>query len=39
MIIFENVSVTFDGESTPILSDINLELAEGEMVLVLGPRT
>ena len=36
MIIFENVSVTFDGESTPILSDINLELAEGEMVLVVG---
>ena len=36
MIIFENVSVTYDGESVPILRDINLELVEGEMVLVVG---
>ena len=36
MIRFENVSVTYDGETTPILRNIDLELFEGEMVLVVG---
>lgn len=36
MIRFENVSVTYDGAITPILRDIDLELVEGEMVLVVG---
>ena len=36
MIRFENVSVTYEGAITPILRDIDLELVEGEMVLVVG---
>lgn len=36
MIRFEHVSVTYDGAVNPVLRDVNLELLEGEMVLVVG---
>lgn len=33
---FENVSFTFPGSSTPVLSDVNLEIRPGEVVAVVG---
>lgn len=37
MIHFENVSVTYDGAPRPTLSGIELTVAEGELVLLVGP--
>ncbi|MFE7409219.1 ABC transporter ATP-binding protein [Streptomyces laurentii] len=37
MICFENVSVTYDGEASPTLKDIDLTVPEGELVLLVGP--
>ncbi len=37
MIRFENVSVTYDGAARPALRDVDLEVPEGELVLVVGP--
>ncbi|WP_370412439.1 ABC transporter ATP-binding protein [Streptomyces fradiae] len=37
MIRFENVSVTYDGESAPTLKDVDLTVPEGELVLLVGP--
>ncbi|MEV6328684.1 ATP-binding cassette domain-containing protein [Streptomyces sp. NPDC051909] len=37
MIRFENVSVTYDGESAPTLKDLDLTVPEGELVLLVGP--
>jgi energy-coupling factor transport system ATP-binding protein len=36
MIRFDKVSVTYEGATHPMLRDIDLELFEGEMVLVVG---
>ena len=36
MIRFENVSITYPGQSRPVLKDVNLEIPEGELVLVVG---
>ena len=36
MIRFAHVTVTYPGASRPTLSDVNLELLEGELVLVVG---
>ena len=36
MIRFEHVSVTYDGAAEPILADVDLHIAEGELVLVVG---
>lgn len=36
MIRFENVSITYPGHTRPVLSDVNLEIPEGELVLVVG---
>ena len=36
MIRFEHVTITYDGASDPVLRDVNLHLAEGELVLVVG---
>ncbi|KRF11406.1 cobalt ABC transporter ATP-binding protein [Nocardioides sp. Soil797] len=36
MIRFEHVSVTYSGASAPTLSDVELHVPEGEMVLVMG---
>ncbi len=37
MITFDHVSVRYDGTTTPALHDVNLEIPEGELVLVVGP--
>ncbi len=37
MIRFENVSVTYTGASSPVLSGVDLVVGEGEMCLVVGP--
>ncbi|CAL9424299.1 MULTISPECIES: ABC transporter ATP-binding protein [unclassified Streptomyces] len=37
MIRFENVSVTYDGAAKPSVRDVDLEVPEGELVLVVGP--
>ena len=37
MITFDHVSVQFAGSATPALDNINLEVPEGELVLVVGP--
>ncbi|MQL66085.1 ATP-binding cassette domain-containing protein [Streptomyces vinaceus] len=37
MIRFENVSVTYDGAARPAVRDVDLEVPEGELVLVVGP--
>jgi energy-coupling factor transport system ATP-binding protein len=36
VIRFEDVSVTYDGASAPVLSHVDLHIAEGELVLVVG---
>ena len=37
MIRFEDVSVTYDGAATPTVRDIELDVPEGELVLLVGP--
>jgi energy-coupling factor transport system ATP-binding protein len=37
MIRFDNVSVTYSGASSPVLSGVDLVIGEGEMCLVVGP--
>ncbi|MFI1936496.1 ATP-binding cassette domain-containing protein [Streptomyces purpureus] len=37
MIRFENVSVTYTGASAPTLAAVDLEVPEGELVLLVGP--
>jgi energy-coupling factor transporter ATP-binding protein EcfA2 len=37
MIRFEQVSVTYDGQDHPALRSVNLQVAEGELCLVVGP--
>ncbi|KIF74257.1 cobalt ABC transporter ATP-binding protein [Streptomyces sp. 150FB] len=37
MIRFEQVSVTYDGAPAPAISDIELTVPEGELVLLIGP--
>lgn len=36
MIAFEHVSVLYDGAGEPVIADVNLRIAEGELVLVVG---
>ena len=36
MIRFEDVSITYDGASAPVLSHVDLHVPEGELVLVVG---
>ena len=36
MIRFEAVTITYPGESSPVLADIDLTIPEGELVLVVG---
>ncbi|MDO8731824.1 MAG: ATP-binding cassette domain-containing protein [Actinomycetota bacterium] len=36
MIRFDHVTVTYPGQARPVLQDVNLELLEGELVLVVG---
>ncbi|MFB7620403.1 ABC transporter ATP-binding protein [Kitasatospora sp. NPDC056181] len=36
MIRFDQVSVVYDGESTPVLRDVDLHIPEGELCLVVG---
>ncbi len=36
MISFEHVSITYPGTTTPVLVDVNLQIPEGELVLVVG---
>ncbi|MFD5884343.1 ABC transporter ATP-binding protein, partial [Streptomyces yangpuensis] len=37
MIRFDEVSVTYDGAGAPSLRDVDLEVAEGELTLLVGP--
>ncbi|MEU6812183.1 ATP-binding cassette domain-containing protein [Streptomyces sp. NPDC046831] len=37
MIRFEDVSVTYDGAAGPTVRDVDLEVPEGELVLLVGP--
>ena len=37
MIKFSNVSLVYPNSTTTVLEDLNLEIAEGELVLVIGP--
>ncbi|GHE37587.1 MULTISPECIES: ABC transporter ATP-binding protein [Streptomyces] len=37
MIRFENVSVTYDGAAEPAVRGVDLEVPEGELVLLVGP--
>ncbi|WP_043495111.1 ABC transporter ATP-binding protein, partial [Streptomyces viridosporus] len=37
MIRFENVSVTYDGLAQPSVRGLDLEVPEGELVLLVGP--
>lgn len=36
MIRFDHVTISYPGAATPVLDDVNLELLEGELVLVVG---
>ena len=36
MIEFDGVTITFSGESTPVLRDVTLAIPEGELCLVVG---
>lgn len=36
MIVFDHVSLTYPGATTPVLSNIDLRIPEGELVLVVG---
>ncbi len=35
-IVFENVSFTFPGNNTQVLSDVNLEIQHGEVIAIVG---
>ncbi|WP_394346750.1 ATP-binding cassette domain-containing protein [Streptomyces dangxiongensis] len=37
MIRFEDVSVTYDGAAGPIVTGVDFEVPEGELVLLAGP--
>jgi energy-coupling factor transport system ATP-binding protein len=37
MIRFERVSLTYSGAAEPVLREVNLDIAEGELCLVVGP--
>jgi energy-coupling factor transport system ATP-binding protein len=37
MIKFSNVSLIYPNSTTTVLENLNLQIAEGEMVLVIGP--
>ena len=37
MIKFSNVSLIYPNSTTTVLENLNLEISEGEMVLVIGP--
>lgn len=37
MIKFSNVSLIYPNSTTTVIEDLNLEIAEGELVLVIGP--
>jgi energy-coupling factor transport system ATP-binding protein len=37
MILFEHVTVTYPDSTHPVLRDVNLHIAEGELALVVGP--
>ncbi|WP_328871021.1 ATP-binding cassette domain-containing protein [Streptomyces sp. NBC_00287] len=37
MIRFENVSVTYDGQTEPTVQNVDFEVPEGELVLLVGP--
>ncbi|WP_419994570.1 ABC transporter ATP-binding protein [Streptomyces boninensis] len=37
MIRFDQVSVTYDGATTPAIADVTLDVPEGELVLLVGP--
>jgi energy-coupling factor transport system ATP-binding protein len=36
MIRFEQVTITYPGQSQPVLADVDLQIPEGELVLVVG---
>jgi energy-coupling factor transport system ATP-binding protein len=36
MIVFEDVSITYPGQDRPVLGHVNLQIPEGELVLVVG---
>lgn len=36
MIVFEHVTITYPGSDQPVLRDVNLDVAEGELALVVG---
>ncbi len=36
MIVFDHVTITYPGQSTPVLADVSLRIPEGELVLVVG---
>ncbi len=36
MIVFDHVTITYDGATEPTLRDVNLTIPEGELVLVVG---
>ena len=37
MIKFSNVSLIYPNSTTTVIEDLTLEIAEGELVLVIGP--
>jgi energy-coupling factor transport system ATP-binding protein len=36
MIVFDRVSITYDGVAEPVLRNVNLQIPEGELCLVIG---
>jgi energy-coupling factor transporter ATP-binding protein EcfA2 len=36
MIVFDDVSITYPGQDRPVLGHVNLQIPEGELVLVVG---
>lgn len=36
MIVFDDVSITYPGQDSPVLRNVNLAIPEGELVLVVG---
>ena len=37
MIVFDQVTVTYDGADLPVLRDVDLAIQEGELCVVVGP--